>query len=99
MVPQRRPSPDSGPRQMSSSPADGDNIFQPGREDGGRCFSRGGRDGGDGRRIAVLNVVLAAEPPAPAELDRLVHEYGLKDALAGAWARRPLALVRDRGGS
>ena len=84
---------------MSSSPADGDNIFQPGWEDGGRVFSRGWRDGGDGRRIAVLNVVLAAEPPAPAELDRLVHEYGLKDELGSAWAARPLELVRERGRS
>ena len=30
-------------------------------------------------------------------LDRLAHEYGLKDALDGAWAVRPLELVRDRG--
>src|SRR6202158_3391427 len=97
MVPQRRPSPDSGPRQMSSSPADGDNIFQPRWEDGERVFCRGRRDGGGGRRIAVLNVVLAAEPPAPAELDRLAHEYGLKDELGSAWAARPLELVRERG--
>ncbi len=30
-------------------------------------------------------------------LDRLAHEYSLKDELDGTWAVRPLALVRDRG--
>ena len=33
----------------------------------------------------------------PAILDRLAHEYSLKDELDGAWAVRPLELVRDRG--
>jgi PAS domain S-box-containing protein len=99
MVSQRRPSPDSGPRQMSSSPADGDNIFQLQWEDAGRVFSRGWRDDGEGSRIAVLIVGLAAEPPTPAELDRLAHEYGLKDELGSAWAARPLELVRERGRS
>jgi serine/threonine protein kinase len=30
-------------------------------------------------------------------LDRLAHEYGLKDGLDGAWAVWPLELVRERG--
>ena len=30
-------------------------------------------------------------------LDRLAHEYSLKDELDSAWAVRPLELVRDRG--
>ena len=33
----------------------------------------------------------------PQELDRLTHEYELKDELDGAWAARPLALMRDPG--
>ena len=37
--------------------------------------------------------------PARRCLDRLAHEYGLKDVLDGAWAARPLALERERGGS
>src|SRR5260370_29186079 len=84
---------------MNSSLDVGENIFQPLWEDGERVFSRGWRDGGDGRRIAVLTVVLAAEPPTPADLDRLAHEYGLKEELGSAWAARPLELVRERGRS
>ena len=51
----------------------------------------------DGSRHDVLAVLPAAEHPTAATLDRLAHEYGLKDALDGAWAVRPLELVRDRG--
>jgi PAS domain S-box-containing protein len=51
----------------------------------------------DGRRAAVLAVLPAAEHPTPATLDRLLREYGLKDELKGAWAVRPLELVRERG--
>ena len=40
-----------------------------------------------------------SEHPSPRCLDRLAHEYGLKDALDGAWAVRPLALERERGAS
>jgi serine/threonine protein kinase len=42
-------------------------------------------------------VLPAAEHPTPATLDRLAREYGLKDELDGAWALRPLELVRERG--
>jgi serine/threonine protein kinase len=45
----------------------------------------------------VLAVVPAAEHPSPAGLDRLAHEFGLKDELDAAWALRPLELKRDRG--
>ena len=45
----------------------------------------------------MLAVLPAAEHPPPATLDRLAHEYGLKDELDGAWAVRPLELVRERG--
>ena len=48
-------------------------------------------------RTAVLAVLPAAEHPTPATLDRLAREYGLKDELDGAWAVRPLELVRERG--
>ena len=44
-----------------------------------------------------MAVLLAAEYPAPATLDRLAREYELKDELDGTWAARPLELVRDRG--
>jgi PAS domain S-box-containing protein len=66
-------------------------------EDGERVFCRGWRDGVDGDRNAVLAVLSAAERPTPGNLDRLTHEYGLKDDLDDAWAVRPLELVRERG--
>ena len=53
--------------------------------------------GADGNRSAVLAVLPAAEHPAPATLDRLTHEYGLKDELDGTWAARPLEFIRDGG--
>jgi AAA ATPase domain/Protein kinase domain len=82
---------------MNSSLEDRENIFQPLWEDGERALSRGWRNGGDGRRIAVLIVELAAEPPTPGALDRLAHEYGLKDELSIAWAARPLEMTREQG--
>src|ERR1700756_1566488 len=65
-------------------------------EDGERVFCRG-KSYADGDPAAVLVVLPAAEHPTPATLDRLAREYGLKDELDGAWAVRPLELVRDRG--
>ena len=76
--------------------ADGDSSLQVLWEDGERVFCRGWRHA-DGDRTAVLAVLPAAEHPTPATLDRLAHEYGLKDELDGAWAVRPLELVRERG--
>src|SRR5882762_8824023 len=76
--------------------ADGDSSLKVLWEDGERVFCR--RESlADGYRAAVLAVLPAAEHPAPATLDRLAREYGLKDELDGAWAVRPLELVRERG--
>src|SRR5258708_1935413 len=85
---------------MYSSPsfgADADSSLQVLWEDGERVFCRGWHDGADGDRHAVLVVLPAAEHPTPGSLNRLTHEYELKDDLDGAWAVRPLALVRERG--
>src|SRR6516162_5201972 len=65
-------------------------------EDGERVFRRGWRPHDNGKR-AVLLVMPAAEHPSRSSLDRLTHEYELKDELDGAWAVRPLELVRDAG--
>lgn len=48
-------------------------------------------------RTAVLVVVPVAEHPSPAILDRLAHEYGLRDKLDATWAVRPIELNRDGG--
>ena len=77
--------------------ADGDRNFQVLWEDGDRVFCRAWRRDADGSRSDVLAVLPAAEHPTAATLDRLSHEFGLRDALDGAWATRPLELVRDRG--
>src|SRR3982075_2760501 len=76
--------------------AGGVSVLQVLWEDGERVFCRG-ESHADGNRAAVLAVLPAAEHPTPATLDRLAREYGLKDELDGAWAVRPLALVRERG--
>ena len=66
-------------------------------EDGERLFRREQRPNADGTLDSALVVTLTAEHPTPASLDRLAHEYALKDELDGPWAVRPLALVRERG--
>ena len=66
-------------------------------EDGTRVFQRGWRDGPGGHR-AVLVVTLAAEHPTPGDLNRLAHEFDLKDDLGdGTWAARPLELLHEHG--
>jgi serine/threonine protein kinase len=80
-------------------PFDGEeeDSFQVLWEDGGhRVFCRGWRLHADGHRLAVLAVLPAVEHPPPDTLNRLAHEYGLKDELDGGWAVRPLALLRER---
>ncbi|MGF6759173.1 trifunctional serine/threonine-protein kinase/ATP-binding protein/sensor histidine kinase [Paraburkholderia sp. GAS42] len=72
------------------------NILQILWDDGERVFCRGRRPG-EGGGHNVLLARPAAEHPLPASLDRLAHEFGLKDELEGAWAVRPLELVREGG--
>ena len=51
----------------------------------------------DGSRREFLVAQPCAEHPTPGTVNRLAHEYGLKDYLDSAWALRPLELVRERG--
>ncbi|WFU46020.1 AAA family ATPase (plasmid) [Bradyrhizobium sp. CB82] len=46
---------------------------------------------------SVLAVLPRSEHPRPLVLERLAHEYALKDELSGVWAVRPLAFVREQG--
>jgi hypothetical protein len=62
--------------------------------DGERLLCLGWRLGDYGTRESVLIVLPAAERPSRSSLDRLTHEYGLKDELDKASAARPLELVR-----
>jgi serine/threonine protein kinase len=74
----------------------GNGNFQVLWEDGERVFCRGsGHPNADDS--SVLVVLPAAQHPTPSTLDRLAHEYGLKDELDRAWAVRPLQLMREGG--
>src|SRR5271155_4521685 len=74
-----------------------DESFDVLSEDGEPIFCRGSRPGADGSRKTVLAALVTAEHPAPFILDRLGHEYGLKEELDSAWAVRPLELLREHG--
>jgi serine/threonine protein kinase len=85
---------------MMSYPLNGVNADGSGQvlwEDGERVFHRAWRLGDDDNRSAVLVVQPATEHPSPSSLDRLTHDYDLKDERDGAWAVRPLDFVREGG--
>jgi serine/threonine protein kinase len=82
---------------MDPLKTDGDSSLQVLWEDGERVVCRGWLLHPDGNRSSVLAVRPAVEHPAPATLDSLAHEYGLRDELHESWAVRPLALVRHQG--
>ncbi len=82
--------------QSSWFGAGGESGLQVLWEDGELVFCRR-ETYADNRRAVVLAVLPAAEHPTPATLDRLAREYGLRDELDGAWAVRPLEIVRERG--
>jgi serine/threonine protein kinase len=83
------------PSTLFSTDKHGD--FQVLWEDDDRVFCRVWRPGAKGQAVAVLAVLPAKQDPARGTIDRLAHEYGLRDELEGAWALRPLALERYRG--
>jgi PAS domain S-box-containing protein len=78
-------------------PAKGDDGPEILWEDGERLFCREWVPSSDGKPKKVLIVRLASDSPTPASVDRLAHEYDLKDELDGAWAVRPLRLIREHG--
>jgi PAS domain S-box-containing protein len=66
-------------------------------EDEQRILCRGWRRGAESERRAVLVVLPAGEHPSKSNVDRLIHEYGMRTELNGAWAAQPLELLNDRG--
>src|SRR5258708_12193455 len=71
-------------------------VFETLREDEGFAFCRGRKNDGE------LPTILLVAPPssehaAPAILERLEHEYSLRDELDSDWAALPLTLVRREG--
>jgi hypothetical protein len=65
----------------------------------GRMLCRGSRAIAERNSAAALMTLPAAEHSSPARLERLVHDYRLKDELDGSWAMRPLELAREAGRS
>ena len=65
--------------------------------DAGRAFCRLWRDDADGGRYAFIPILSDVEHPTLESVNRLAHEFELREYLDGAWALRPLELVRDRG--
>ncbi|MGF6396195.1 trifunctional serine/threonine-protein kinase/ATP-binding protein/sensor histidine kinase [Pseudomonas plecoglossicida] len=61
--------------------------------DGDRLFCRLRRP--DGTRVLLMRP--ANEQPLPATVDRLAHEYSLRDQLDAGWALQPKALERING--
>jgi PAS domain S-box-containing protein len=70
-------------------------VFETLREDEEFAFRRGRRD--DGILPSILSVAPVSEYPVPAILERLEHEYSLREELNAEWAARPLTLVRSEG--
>jgi len=64
--------------------------------DGEHIFGRA-RWTADRGNVSTIIAGHAGTQPSAAWLARLTHELALKDELDGAWAARPLALVRDSG--
>ncbi|TDJ75738.1 GAF domain-containing protein [Pseudomonas putida] len=61
--------------------------------DGDRLFCRLRQP--DGKHVLLMRP--ANEQPAPATVDRLAHEYGLRQQLESSWALQPQALERING--
>ncbi|MHB8817126.1 MAG: ATP-binding protein, partial [Steroidobacteraceae bacterium] len=66
-------------------------------ENAERIFCKLWRDDADGDRHAFTPVLNGTEHPTLESINRLTREFELKDYLDGAWALRPVELVRERG--
>src|SRR5688572_7133310 len=65
--------------------------------DSDRAFCRLPRGESGGHRYAFVPADSDSEHPALGSIERLVHEYELRDHLDEGWALRPADLVRERG--
>src|SRR5258708_3733660 len=70
-------------------------AFETLREDEEFAFCRGRRD--DGELPTILLVAPVSEHPVPAILERLEHDYSLRNELHSDWAARPLVLAHREG--
>jgi len=81
-------------RQVGRDSGLGDVLW----EDGERRFRRAVRASAGSIGHSSIAVQLVAEHPDARSLERLAHEYELREHLDTTWALRPLDLVRDGGG-
>lgn len=81
--------------RMSESilPGGGEVLWQ----DTERVFCRLLRDGKESERHAFIPMPSGAAHPTLESINRLTHEYGLKDHLDASWAVRPVELVHEHG--
>jgi PAS domain S-box-containing protein len=70
-------------------------VFETLRQGEEFAFCRGRKD--DGELPGILLVAPVSEHPVPGILERLEHEYSLRDELDSDWAARPLTLGRREG--
>jgi hypothetical protein len=91
---------------LSAKSADGPSLWFSGNggigskvlwKDAERLVCRRWRPCANGDGQSVLVVLPVAGHPTPGSLNRLPHEYEVKNDLDDAWAARPLGLVRERG--
>lgn len=66
-------------------------------QDAERAFCRLSRGDAEAHRHAFIPVGVGADHPTLENINRLAHEYELKDHLDSAWALRPLEFVHERG--
>ena len=69
-------------------------VFETLREDEEFVLERGQRDGD---LSGILVVAPVSEHPVPGILERLEHEYALRNELDSDWAARPLTLTHREG--
>lgn len=67
--------------------------------DADRAFCRLGWDVAGGGRHAFIPILSGTEHPTLKSLNRLTHEYELREYLDRTWALQPMELVRTRGQS
>src|SRR4051812_8401704 len=75
----------------------GNETFQLLWQDGERTLYRGQWFDETRTPYSVLALRTTVERPSPTSVDRLAHEYELRDILESGWAARPIELIRDHG--
>src|SRR5207249_1828933 len=63
----------------------------------GRLFCRLWRNDSQREKHAFIPIVSEAGNPSLESVNRLAHEFELREYLDGTWALRPLELIRERG--